>query len=102
MMGEMLHIKYLLDMNSKVIHKLEFMQDGDILKPMWRLSDTIKIFDNILIDTKKIRLNKNIKDDFRDTCCTNQEALDVILYSYFEIFEEEQAARTRLNELKGV
>lgn len=96
----MLITKYLLDIDSRKIHKLEFMQDGDFLKQMLHLSDTIKIFNNIHIDATKCRLNKNIKDDFRDTHCTNQQALDMIIYSDFEIFDAEEEAKKRLNELK--
>lgn len=101
----MITIRYLLDVNSRTIHKLEFMQDGDILKPMRHLSDTIKIFNNIPVDTKKCRLNKNVEDKFEtevgfERFCTNQKVLDAIMYSDFEIFETEKEAQKRLNELR--
>lgn len=100
-----MEVRYLLDVNSRVIHKVDFMQDGEFLKQIRKLSDSIIIFNDIHVNTKKARLNKNIKDNHQheseDHICTNQKVLELIMYSDFEIFEEEKEAKKRLNEFRS-
>lgn len=88
-------IKYLVDVGDLKIHEVDFIQDGDKLKQIDKISDTVRILQEIDINEKSIFFDTVdwrgkiwiifVKDDFTK--------------KRFDIYDNRKEAEERLKEI---
>ena len=92
-------IKYIVDVGDLKIHEVEFMQDGDILKQVNKVSDTMRLLQNIVINQESVYFDKI---DWHSKTWVVTLGNNIENKKRFDIYDEITEAEERLKELLEV
>lgn len=92
-------LKYLVDVGYLKIHEVEFMQDGDILKQVDKVSDTMRLLQNIGINQESVYFDKI---DWHSKTWVLSFGNNTENKKRFDIYDKITEAEERLKELLEV